>query len=44
MSDLNVIIYDYYEYLAGAAAPKEDIDADDIEYDEDEEDFEEDDD
>lgn len=44
VSDLNVIIYDYYEYLAGAAAPKEDIDADDIEYDEDEEDFEEDDD
>lgn len=43
VSDLNVIIYDYYEYLAGAAAPKEDIDADDIEYDEDE-DFEEDDD
>ena len=44
VSDLNVIIYDYYEYLAGAATPKEDIDADDIEYDEDEEDFEEDDD
>lgn len=44
VSDLNVIIYDYYEYLAGAAAPKEDLDADDIEYDEDEEDFEEDDD
>ncbi len=44
VSDLNVIIYDYYEYLAGSAAPKEDLDADDIEYDEDEEEFEEDDD
>lgn len=47
VSDLNVSIYDYYEYLAGATLPKADLEAEDIEYEEDDdedEDFEEDDD
>lgn len=39
VSDLNVIIYDYYEFLAGAASPRQEIEADDIEYED--EDFEE---